>query len=133
MRARLSGVPYAQVRAVSNVVERRNRDAWRMDLAIRNLNDDGAADPRSRMTLTLGFSPCPNDCFMFDAIVHRRIDLEGLEFDDRDGGRRGAQSSRVRAQYRRHQAELSRVRALRRPASRCSTPAARSAAAAVRC
>jgi len=30
--------------------------------------------------LTLGFSPCPNDCFMFDAIVHRNIDLEGLEF-----------------------------------------------------
>jgi 1,4-dihydroxy-6-naphthoate synthase len=30
--------------------------------------------------LTLGFSPCPNDCFMFDAIVHQRIDLEGLEF-----------------------------------------------------
>ena len=35
------------------------------------------------MTLTLGFSPCPNDCFMFDAIVHRRIDLEGLEFSVR--------------------------------------------------
>ena len=35
------------------------------------------------MTLSLGFSPCPNDCFMFDAIVHRRIDLEGLEFDIR--------------------------------------------------
>jgi 5,8-dihydroxy-2-naphthoate synthase len=32
------------------------------------------------MTLSLGFSPCPNDCFMFDAIVHRRIDMEGLEF-----------------------------------------------------
>jgi 5,8-dihydroxy-2-naphthoate synthase len=32
------------------------------------------------MTLTLGFSPCPNDCFMFDAIVHRRVDLEGLDF-----------------------------------------------------
>jgi 5,8-dihydroxy-2-naphthoate synthase len=31
------------------------------------------------MRLTLGFSPCPNDCFMFDAIVNRRIDLEGLE------------------------------------------------------
>ncbi len=30
--------------------------------------------------LSLGFSPCPNDCFMFDAIVNRRIDLEGLEF-----------------------------------------------------
>jgi 1,4-dihydroxy-6-naphthoate synthase len=35
------------------------------------------------MKLTLGFSPCPNDCFMFDAIVHRRIDLDGLEFDVR--------------------------------------------------
>ena len=32
------------------------------------------------MTLSLAFSPCPNDCFMFDAIVHRRVDLEGLEF-----------------------------------------------------
>ena len=32
------------------------------------------------MTLSLGFSPCPNDCFMFDAIVNRRIDLEGLSF-----------------------------------------------------
>ena len=35
------------------------------------------------MTLTLAFSPCPNDCFMFDAVVNRRIDLEGLEFDVR--------------------------------------------------
>jgi len=35
------------------------------------------------MKLTLAFSPCPNDCFMFDAIVNRRIDLEGLEFDVR--------------------------------------------------
>ena len=35
------------------------------------------------MTLSLGFSPCPNDCFMFDAIVHRRIDLEELDFDVR--------------------------------------------------
>jgi 1,4-dihydroxy-6-naphthoate synthase len=32
------------------------------------------------MNLSLGFSSCPNDCFIFDAIVHRRIDLEGLEF-----------------------------------------------------
>ncbi len=35
------------------------------------------------MKLTLGFSPCPNDCFMFDAIVNRRVDLEGLEFAER--------------------------------------------------
>jgi 1,4-dihydroxy-6-naphthoate synthase len=30
--------------------------------------------------LSLAFSPCPNDCFMFDAMVHGRIDTEGLEF-----------------------------------------------------
>jgi len=35
------------------------------------------------MTLTLGFSPCPNDCFMFDAMVHGRIDCEGLDFSVR--------------------------------------------------
>jgi 1,4-dihydroxy-6-naphthoate synthase len=35
------------------------------------------------MNLTLAFSPCPNDCFVFDAIVNRRIDLEGLEFSVR--------------------------------------------------
>lgn len=35
------------------------------------------------MTLSLGFSPCPNDCFMFDAIVNERIDLEGLDFSIR--------------------------------------------------
>jgi 1,4-dihydroxy-6-naphthoate synthase len=35
------------------------------------------------MILSLGFSPCPNDCFMFDAIVNHRIDLEGLAFSVR--------------------------------------------------
>ena len=31
--------------------------------------------------LRLFISPCPNDTFMFDAIVNQRIDLEGLQFD----------------------------------------------------
>jgi 1,4-dihydroxy-6-naphthoate synthase len=35
------------------------------------------------MTLTLGFSPCPNDTFIFDALVNHRIDTEGLRFDVR--------------------------------------------------
>jgi futalosine hydrolase len=35
------GVPFAQVRAVSNVVERRNRAAWRLDEAIARLTDVG--------------------------------------------------------------------------------------------
>ena len=33
------------------------------------------------MRLKLSISPCPNDTFMFDAIINRRIDLEGFEFD----------------------------------------------------
>lgn len=33
------------------------------------------------MKLTIGFSPCPNDTFIFDALVNNKIDTEGLEFD----------------------------------------------------
>lgn len=33
------------------------------------------------MKLKLGFSPCPNDTFIFEAMVHGRIDTEGLDFD----------------------------------------------------
>jgi 1,4-dihydroxy-6-naphthoate synthase len=32
------------------------------------------------MEIELGFSPCPNDTFIFDAMVHGRIDTEGLTF-----------------------------------------------------
>lgn len=30
---------------------------------------------------SFAFSPCPNDTFMFEAIVNKRIDLRGYEFD----------------------------------------------------
>ena len=33
------------------------------------------------MNLTLGFSTCPNDTFIFDAMVNGRIDTEGLRFN----------------------------------------------------
>lgn len=33
------------------------------------------------MHLTLGFSPCPNDTFIFDALVNKKIDTQGLSFD----------------------------------------------------
>jgi 1,4-dihydroxy-6-naphthoate synthase len=32
------------------------------------------------MHLSLGFSSCPNDTFIFDAMVHEKIDTEGLSF-----------------------------------------------------
>jgi futalosine hydrolase len=35
----VAGVPFAQVRSVSNIVERRNRAAWRIEESIRTLND----------------------------------------------------------------------------------------------
>ena len=33
--------------------------------------------------ITLGFSPCPNDTFIFDALVHHKVDTEGLSFETR--------------------------------------------------
>jgi 1,4-dihydroxy-6-naphthoate synthase len=33
------------------------------------------------MKLSLGFSPCPNDTFIFEALVHGRVDTEGVTFD----------------------------------------------------
>lgn len=33
------------------------------------------------MQLTFGFSPCPNDTFMFEPIVSGRVDLSGTKFD----------------------------------------------------
>lgn len=33
------------------------------------------------MQLSLGFSPCPNDTFIFDALVNNKIDTGGLAFD----------------------------------------------------
>lgn len=33
------------------------------------------------MKLTIGFSPCPNDTFIFDALVNKKIDTDGFEFD----------------------------------------------------
>jgi 1,4-dihydroxy-6-naphthoate synthase len=31
--------------------------------------------------MTLGFSPCPNDTFIFEAMLHGRIDTEGIDFE----------------------------------------------------
>lgn len=33
------------------------------------------------MKISLGFSPCPNDTFIFDALVNRKIDTEGVDFE----------------------------------------------------
>ena len=32
------------------------------------------------MEISLGFSPCPNDTFIFDALVHKKINTQGLTF-----------------------------------------------------
>ena len=30
--------------------------------------------------LSLGYSPCPNDTFIFDGMIHGKVDLDGLIF-----------------------------------------------------
>ncbi len=32
------------------------------------------------MTLQIGFSPCPNDTFIFDALINKKIDTGGSFF-----------------------------------------------------
>jgi 1,4-dihydroxy-6-naphthoate synthase len=34
-----------------------------------------------KKVFTLGFSPCPNDTFIFDALVNHKIDTAGLQFE----------------------------------------------------
>jgi 1,4-dihydroxy-6-naphthoate synthase len=31
--------------------------------------------------MTIGFSPCPNDTFIFDAMLHGKVDTEGIDFE----------------------------------------------------
>jgi 1,4-dihydroxy-6-naphthoate synthase len=33
------------------------------------------------MKLTIGFSPCPNDTFIFDALLNGALDTDGLKFE----------------------------------------------------
>ncbi|MDX9696084.1 MAG: 1,4-dihydroxy-6-naphthoate synthase [Bacteroidales bacterium] len=33
-----------------------------------------------KSTISLGFSSCPNDTFIFDAMIHHKIDTEGIDF-----------------------------------------------------
>ncbi len=35
----------------------------------------------TKTTIRLGFSSCPNDTFIFDAMIHGKIDTEGIDFE----------------------------------------------------
>lgn len=39
------------------------------------------AESPAKRSLTLGFSPCPNDTFIFDAMVNQKMDTGNLHFD----------------------------------------------------
>ncbi len=67
------------VRGFSNVAGERDRSRWRMQEALERAA--GARAGGGRMKLRLGLSTCPNDTFAFHAILERRIDLRGLEFE----------------------------------------------------
>jgi 1,4-dihydroxy-6-naphthoate synthase len=46
-----------------------------------NDSNDGFKKTCKNMKLKLGFSPCPNDTFIFDALLHGKVETEGLEFE----------------------------------------------------
>ena len=107
-------VQFAQVRAVSNLVERRNRESWKMAEAITNLNVDGAAHPR------ITHDPHARLLAVPERLLHVRRDRERADRSRRarvhaaPRRRRGAEQGGVRGRGRRHEAELSRLRLLHR-------------------
>ncbi len=90
-------IPFLQLRAISNKVGERDKSKWVIAEAVTRLNEALAALlPQLRdelfdapataaavagAPLTLCFSPCPNDTFIFDALVHHKIDTQGLSFE----------------------------------------------------
>ena len=129
----IHGLPFAQVRAVSNIVETRNRRGLEDGRSDRGPRAGVAADPRTRYEADARLLALP------ERLLHVRRDRQPAHRPRRarvrrpPGGRRGAQQGGVRRRGGRHQAELPRVRLLRRPLRAARRRAARSAATAVRC
>lgn len=101
----LYGVPFVEIRGVSNLVGPRDRSSWQVERAAeqaargtlavirwflgakprpRHVPTGGPAVPRDSSSvtevrapepepLTLAFSPCPNDTYLFHAWVHKRL------------------------------------------------------------
>ena len=110
----IHGVPFAQVRAVSNVVERRNRDAWKLAEAIEQ------PGRRPRCACSMTHDADARLLAVPERLLHVRRDRasphrsRGARVQRADGGHRGAERGGVRRRGRRHQAELPRLRLLRR-------------------
>ena len=73
------GVGMSEIRSISNDVNQPMED-WAI-----YLQSDHSPRVDQNMQLNkvmkLYVSPCPNDTFMFDAMINNRIDTEGLCFD----------------------------------------------------
>ncbi|MES2140641.1 MAG: 1,4-dihydroxy-6-naphthoate synthase [Bacteroidota bacterium] len=52
-----------------------------MQPTTNNLVSSSVVENQQPTTISIGFSPCPNDCFIFDALIHNKIDTEGLQFE----------------------------------------------------
>ena len=71
------GVPFAEVRAISNLVGPRDRAAWRIPEALAALARPSLRSPPDggRMgSVLLAYSTCPNDTFVFHAWTHGLIE-----------------------------------------------------------
>ena len=135
------GVPALELRVISNEIEEADRALWRFDDAFAELArvtalvipelDRAARRDRARVNLGFGFSPCPNDTFSFDALVHGRIEAP-FAATPALPRHRGAQRARARGPLRAHEALVRRARRASATATRCCAAAPRSGAAAGR-
>ena len=68
---RRGGVPFGEIRAISNAVGPRDRDAWQMPERARRR---WAGRWRRLARVKIAYSPCPNDTFVFHAWAHGLVD-----------------------------------------------------------
>ncbi len=70
-----------QIRAISNLVGD-SFEKWRVDEALENLANTLKESPISDITpYKLAISPCPNDTFIFDALINRGVEMDGMNFE----------------------------------------------------
>ena len=82
--ATLHNIPWLEIRGISNIVEDRDLNKWDIPRAAEAAQKAVHRDPRRvghvRQTLTIGYSPCPNDTFIFYGLIHGKVGVPGSRF-----------------------------------------------------
>jgi 1,4-dihydroxy-6-naphthoate synthase len=80
--AKIKNKDFIQIRGISNTVGEKDKNNWDLKSPIENYTSIITEFVEKKlMRLKLAISSCPNDTFMFDALVNKKIDTKGYDFD----------------------------------------------------